>query len=145
MGPQYRLCSQNQPLLLAPWLLVQFKQASLRDHIYLQTKLQACIPHAGKKLRRVRTGTEGSSVILSNYPNTGMAPRRTDADTTAADMSVFLFSECEKTTLGNLRMIVEKYTLLKVASANKPLIDFQQYLGLSESVKAPEQSLYHLL
>ena len=126
---------QPKPTTLTDTLAASAIQTSLtkRPHIS-PNKTPSLNSPCRKKLRRVRTGTEGSPVILSNCPDTGMTPRRTDAGTTAADMSVFLLSECEKTTLGNLRMIVEKYALLKVASANKPLIDFQQYLGLSKNV-----------
>ena len=132
---------QPKPTTLTDTLAASAIQTSLTKRPHLSpNKTPSLNSPCRKKLKRVRTGTEGSPVILSNCPETGMAPRRTDADTTAADMSVFLLSECEKITLGNLIMIVEKYALLKVASANKPLIDFQQYLGLSESVKAPEQS-----
>ena len=67
-----------------------------------------------------------------------MAPNSKDTRTTA-DMSVFLMNESEKTTLSKLRVMSEKYALLKLVS-NKTLIDFQRYLSLSENVKAPEPS-----
>ena len=60
-----------------------------------------------------------------------MAPNPKDTRTTA-DMSVFLMNESEKTTLSKLRVMSEKYALLKLVS-NKTLVDFQRYLSLSEN------------